>query len=413
MTVPTRARGAKPQGAKCRNGGANARPSSLHATFRNHSVDGMSPVRSVSSQQALAGTAIVTIALAFGLYARASLPPEMASTRMYPRLPGPPTDFPALLFSLGVGSFMWYAMLLAVPPLAWAAHRFDVGEARGTRAVWWAGTAAALLFIATSAGQYVVTYDGAPGVPGFGAYFPIALRQYLLPWIAIVAVVFIREIRRRSRDAQMERETLRAQVAEQRLIALTGQLQPHFLFNTLQGISTLIHRDPAAADEMLAKLSDLLREVLRHRDHVLVSLDDEIRFTRTYLDISQIRFGNRLQFEILVPPALLHASVPLFILQPLVENALAHGIGPRAEGGQVAITASQRGDRLLLDVADDGAGIDPAARGDGIGLRNTRERLLASYATDAAFTVGPAPGGWTVARLDLPFRVSPAGAHRA
>jgi sensor histidine kinase YesM len=190
-------------------------------------------------------------------------------------------------------------------------------------------------------------------------------------------------------------------------------LQPHFLFNTLQGISTLIHRDPTAADETLAKLSDLLREVLRHRDHVFVTLEDEIRFTRTFLEISQIRFGHRLQYEILVPPALLNASVPLFILQPLVENALAHGIGARAKGGHVAITATRTGNRLLLEVTDDGAGIDRAGRDDGIGLRNTRERLLASYATDAAFTVGPAAGGGTVARLDLPFRAFASVAPRA
>jgi hypothetical protein len=179
--------------------------------------------------------------------------------------------------------------------------------------------------------HYLVTY-GSSGGPPVTAYVPVALRQNLLPWTALVGLVAAVEARRRYVQARIEREHLRAQVAEQRLVALTGQLHPHFLFNTLQGISTLIHRDPNAADEMLGKLADLLREVLRHREHVLVPLGDEIRYARMLLEIAQRRFADRLSVSVTVPNETLDASVPLFILQPLIENALAHGIGQYALG---------------------------------------------------------------------------------
>jgi LytS/YehU family sensor histidine kinase len=217
------------------------------------------------------------------------------------------------------------------------------------------------------------------------------------------------EARRRANQARLDRERLRAKVAEQRVIALTGQLHPHFLFNTLQGISTLIHRDPEAADEMLAKLSDLLRDLLRHRDHVLVPLGDELRYARTYLEISHLRFGDRLQFRIESAPAIERASVPLFILQPLVENALAHGIGGRTRGGSVVVKAARDGDRLRLEVADDGAGLSTSVtRRDGIGLSNTRERLRASFGDDQRFTLDGAPDGGAVARIEIPFRLHEA-----
>jgi LytS/YehU family sensor histidine kinase len=253
--------------------------------------------------------------------------------------------------------------------------------------------------------DFLIAYRGIEAHPGFVAYLPVALRQNILPWIALVGIVAAVEARRRAVRAAVERERLRAQIAEQRLIALTAQLHPHFLFNTLQGISTLIHRDAEAADEMLAKLSDLLRDLLRHRDHVLVSLEDELRYARTYLEIARLRFADRLDFDIDLPSDLQQASVPLFILQPLVENALAHGIGGRARGGRVTVKAWRRGDRLYLEVADDGAGLPPAAvRREGIGLGNTRERLRASFGADQDLMLDAAAEGGAVARIYIPYR---------
>ena len=357
---------------------------------------------------ALLWGAIVVAAIAVGLYAT---PPQFnrppgASSRMLPRLPGPAPNFPTLLYQLGVGSLVWYAAAVSLPFLILAARRFDIerhGRARTVAAA--AGVVISLVAI-TSAIQYVTLYRDAPNKPGFSAYAPQAIRQNFLPWVALIGIVVAVEARRRALHATLDRERLRAKVAEQRLIALTGQLHPHFLFNTLQGISTLIHRDPEAADEMLAKLSDLLRDLLRHRDNVLVPLGDELRYARTYLEIAQLRFADRLRFRIDVEPALDQASVPLFILQPLVENALAHGIGGRAQGGCVVVKARRDGERLHLEVADDGAGLTTSTTlREGIGLSNTRERLAASFGDDHRFSLAGGAAGGAIAGIDIPFRL--------
>ena len=332
---------------------------------------------------------------------------------MLPRLPGPAPNFRTLLYLFGVGSVVWYAAAVALPLLVLGARKIDIDRSGRARTIGVVVAAVASLIAVTSIVEYVTIYHGSPSAlrPGFSAYVPQALRQNVLPWVAIVGLVAVIEARRRAVQSALDRERLRAKVAEQRLIALTGQLHPHFLFNTLQGISTLIHRDPEAADEMLAKLSDLLRDLLRHREHVLVALTDELRYARTYLEIAKLRFADRLQFQIDVASDSESASVPLFILQPLVENALAHGIGGRTGGGCVRVTARRAGDRLRLEVADDGAGLTTSTTlREGIGLSNTRERLRASFGDDHRFTLGSGSDGGAVARIDIPFRVyqSPA-----
>jgi signal transduction histidine kinase len=349
---------------------------------------------------------VVIVAIAVGFYATApELPRQAGNTgRMLPRMPGPAPNFPTLLYLLGVGSIVWYAAAIALPFLLWGARRIDVERQGRSRSIAIVGLAVVSLITITSVLQYVSIYRGAPVHPPFNAYLPTALRQNVLPWIALAGIVAAVEARRRALRSAFDHERLRTQVAEQRLIALTGQLHPHFLFNTLQGISTLIHRDPEAADEMLAKLSDLLRDLLRHRDHVLVPLSDELRYARTYLEIAQLRFADRLSFQIDVAAALDQASVPLFILQPLVENALAHGIGGRTRGGRVVVTACRDGDQLRLEVADDGAGLTTSAMlREGIGLSNTRERLRASFGEDQHFSLDPATGGGAVARITIPY----------
>jgi signal transduction histidine kinase len=356
---------------------------------------------------ALFWLAVVGIAIVIGRYAT---PPQIArppgaTGPMLPRLPGPPPNFRTLLYLLGVGSIVWYAAAVALPVLVLGARRFDLARLGRARAVGIAAAVIAALIAITSIVEYLAIYHGSPVRPGFAAYLPQALRQNVLPWVALAGIVAAAEAGRRAVYSAIDRERLRAQVAEQRLIALTGQLHPHFLFNTLQGISTLIHRDPEAADEMLAKLSDLLRDLLRHRDHVLVPLADELRYARTYLEIAQLRFAERLRFQIDVTAGADEASVPLFILQPLVENALAHGIGGRTEGGCVRVTARREGERLRLEVADDGAGLPTStAPREGVGLSNTRERLRASFGDDQQLSLGRATAGGAVARIDVPFR---------
>jgi two-component system LytT family sensor kinase len=345
---------------------------------------------------------ILALAVAVGMYASAPqvLTPAGAG-RMFPRIPQAP-DLRTLLWMLGVGSPVWYAVFVALPVLLWVARRTDLSGQSRFRVAAFGILGLLALVTLTSWIQYAITFTGAPSKPPFPQYLPQALQQNLLPWIALAGIVLAVESRRHAVQLAVERERLRTGMVEQRLVALTSQLQPHFLFNTLQGISTLIHRDPDAADQMLGKLADLLRDVLRDRDRVLVPLADEIRYARTYLEISKLRFGDRLQYDIDVPRDLEGVQVPLFILQPLVENAISHGIGSRIQGGRVGVRAYRQDESVVLDVEDDGGGFDDAAQlKEGIGLSNTRERLRASFSGEGRFQL-TRNGKTTIARLEIP-----------
>lgn len=322
--------------------------------------------------------------------------------RMLPRVPGPPPDFGALLFQLGVGSVIWYASVVALPLLVLIARRIDIETLGRARTV---ALVLAVVASGTLASQFIdyrVTYGGEG--PPFTAWFFASLRQHLPAWLAVVGIAAAIEWRRRAAHGAIERERLRAQVAEQRLIALTGQLHPHFLFNTLQGISTLIHRDADAADEMLAQLSELLRDLLRHRDRMLVPLAEELRFARTYLELSQRRFPDRLTFSIDAPVDTLALDVPLFILQPLIENAITHGIGGQMSGGSIVVRVRRDGESLVMEVVDDGAGLASGVLRDGVGLTNTRERLRATYGDAQRFTLESRQPSGAVARVVIPAR---------
>jgi signal transduction histidine kinase len=352
----------------------------------------------------LAWLSVFVAAVVAGMYAKVP-GPARAGGRLLPRVPGPPPDLSALLWQFGVGSVVWYAVIFALPLMLFAARRIDVERIGRARVIAIVVGVVVTLILTTSVVEFFVLYRGIDPRPSLGNYMPVGLRQNVLPWVAIAGIVAAIEGRRRSSTSELERERLRAAVAEQRLIALTGQLHPHFLFNTLQGISTLIHRDPEAADEMLSKLADLLRDLLRHRDRVLVPLGDEIRYVRTYLEIAKLRFAERLAFDIDVPAELHQASVPLFILQPLVENALAHGIGARMSGGRVTLGAERQNGRLCIEVADDGAGMSTNVPSrEGIGLSNTRERLRASFGGDQSLSIAPGNDGGVIARIDIPYR---------
>lgn len=354
----------------------------------------------------LSWAALIAIAALLGLYAKPDAPivPPGAG-RLFPRVPAPAADLPTLLWRFGVGSLIWYAAAVTAPFLVWAARRVDPERMGWTATIAVTSGLAVVMGIATAAMEYGLTYRGAPMAPGLLDYLQASFGNHLLPWVALMGVVAAAEGRRRVRQSSLDRERLRAEVAEQRLIALTGQLQPHFLFNTLQGISTLIYRDPRAADEMLTKLADLLRELLRHRDRVNISLEDELRYIRIHLEIAHLRFPDRLEVTIDVPEEIRQASVPLFLLQPLVENALRHGIGRRMEGGRVTVSAARDRDRLVLQVTDDGPGLaNGASQRQGLGLTSVRERLRAAFGADHSFALGPGERGGVVARIEIPYQ---------
>ena len=224
---------------------------------------------------------------------------------------------------------------------------------------------------------------------------------------ALLAVIHAVEFQRRGMEQTAQAARLETLLAESRLEALTAQLQPHFLFNTLHSVSTLMHRDVEAADTMLARLGDLLRRTLDDRARSELPLSEELCLLDSYLDIVRVRFDDRLSVDIDVPSDTCIALVPRFVLQPLVENALQHGIGSREGPGRVTIRAARAGDRLSLTVTDDGVAGQLGDNGfprEGIGLTNTRQRLRARYGDDHLLRLTRAVGGGLVVTMDIPFR---------
>lgn len=218
--------------------------------------------------------------------------------------------------------------------------------------------------------------------------------------------------------AARDRERMEAKLAEAQLQSLRLQLHPHFLFNTLNIITALISSDPPAAERTVSELSELLRLTLRNAREQEVPLERELEMLEPYVAIQQIRFRDRLSVSIDVEPEVRRALVPYLVLQPLVENAIRHGVGPRASAGRVDVVARQVDGTLHLVVTDDGVGV-AGGRGapsrEGVGLRNTRDRLHHLYGSRHRFTAeGGVAGGFTV-HIELPLRFAPrsgAGADR-
>lgn len=199
-------------------------------------------------------------------------------------------------------------------------------------------------------------------------------------YATIVAVSTTIDERAARRRRELHTARLEADLAQAQLRALQMQLQPHFLFNTLHAIAMLTDSDPAAAESMAVKLAELLRATLRLRDVPEVPLGTELELLRAYLEIEEVRFGDRLVVRIAVPEDLLDVSVPSFLLQPIVENAVRHGVAPRVETGHVIIGAAREAGSLVLSVEDDGPGFgaDPFAIA-GVGLSATRDRIALRY----------------------------------
>jgi two-component system LytT family sensor kinase len=211
-------------------------------------------------------------------------------------------------------------------------------------------------------------------------------------------------LEREMADRQSREAVLQQQVTEAELRALRAQINPHFLFNSLNTIANLIATDPPRAEVMTLRLARVFRYVLANSSRQMVSVREEMEFLRTYLDIEEARFGSRLLVEFNVSPEVALSSVPSLILQPVVENALRHGLGPRPGPGKLKISATCEGDLLCLAVEDDGVG--PGARNDdapgGVGLRNIVQRLTALYRDDARLTIQPALPEGTLVTLLLP-----------
>jgi len=218
---------------------------------------------------------------------------------------------------------------------------------------------------------------------------------------------------RSNREHEIRTSHLEAQLAQAQLQALKMQLHPHFLFNTLHSVSALIHKDPDAADRMITRLGDFLRITLENAGTQEVTLQKEIEFINCYLEIEQIRFQDRLQVIVNVEPEALDAMVPNLLWQPVLENAIRHGISARSESGCIEIGARRAGGRLRVSIRDNGPGIQGgpglgSSPNGGIGLANTRARLKQLYGDNHCFELkNGTPGGLEVI-LEIPFKRSVA-----
>ena len=234
---------------------------------------------------------------------------------------------------------------------------------------------------------------------GYGFYIDLIIASLIV--IGAHALLYHDDFR----ASESEQASLKAQLAQAQLRALKMQLQPHFLFNTLHSISSLVLEDPPKANSMIARLGDFLRLTLENSEQQLVTLKEEIEFLRTYLEIEQVRFGERLTVGFKMEPATLSAQVPHLILQPVVENAIQHAVAPRATRSHIDLEAKQLNGLLRLEVRDNGSGMpgDLAER-QRVGLSNVRARLAQIYGRDFRFELTNRPEGGLSVMMEIPFR---------
>jgi LytS/YehU family sensor histidine kinase len=287
----------------------------------------------------------------------------------------------------------------------WAARRFPLGAAGWQRNL-------LLVHVPLMAGLHLLDvridrwigphFDFARGGTFWGESLA-ALDMNFFYYAVIVALVIAADFYHMFRERQRAANELRTELVISKLESLKMQLQPHFLFNTLNAINALIHEDTEAADRMVTRLADLLRLTLYESRHE-VPLARELEFVSAYVEIQQIRFQNRLTVSFEVKGAVLGAQVPSLLLQPIVENAIRHGIAPRTRPGHVWVRARREGDTLVLEVEDDGVGIRAGddVRSGGIGLRNTRARLQQLHEDNHALAILPLQHG-TLVRIMLPY----------
>ena len=244
-------------------------------------------------------------------------------------------------------------------------------------------------------------------------YLPRRLHVNLLIYGALVGVYHALEYHRRLHEREAAAAELRTRLAQAQLQSLRTQLQPHFLFNTLNAVSVLaLKGETQSVVRMLSRLSELLRLTLDGAPGQEVSLRRELAMLERYVDIERVRFPDRLEVRVDAAPDTHDALVPSLLLQPLVENAIRHGIAQTVGAGRVHVRAERRGGRLWMEVRDTGPGFPPAdGRREGIGLANVRARLACLYGDEGRFTLENAPEGGAVVTVEVPFRSADPGAE--
>lgn len=315
-----------------------------------------------------------------------------------------------LVYELAL-SFIWAC---STPLVVWLSNRFRIERQHWLRPVvshLIAGVLIAFVQCALHGLILKAAFDSSSPLtisqllPSF--YFNIDKMLMVYWMIVFISHTYI--YYQRFQERELKAAQLEAQLAQAQLQALRMQLHPHFLFNTLNAISSLMHIDVEAADRMMTRLSDLLRLTLESAGKQMVTLKEEIDFLKRYVEIEQIRFHDRLTVSIDISPDTLDAEVPTLILQPLVENAIKHGITPRASAGRVEVSARRENGSLLLRVNDNGMGFSkqrmPVFK-EGLGISNTRSRLQKLYGSSHRFEISNGPSEGVVVEVSFPFQIA-------
>jgi len=316
-----------------------------------------------------------------------------------------------------VGNIVWFywAWALVTPLLVRIARSFADSDTPWARRIVWHLPAAVGISALQSALYQIVcaVWDRTPLAAVPAAAVDTFIRHGAGDVLLVATIVGIYTGFRYYTDTQ--RRLLHAREVESslktaQLEALKAQLQPHFLFNTLHAIGVLVREDPSAATRMVALLGDLLRMTLARAGDQEVRLEQELELVRLYLEIERTRFQDRLAVEIDVAADVQHALVPDMLLQPIVENAVRHGIAARPDAGRITVRASRDGDTLRVVVADDGPGLggSPSAAGHGVGIAATRARLSLLYGDAQSLDVRDADGGGCEVTITLPYRADTA-----
>jgi two-component system, LytTR family, sensor kinase len=299
----------------------------------------------------------------------------------------------------------WYSCGIFTPLFFWLARRFPLDRQRWARHVaLHLGAAAMLTPLKFALQRFVMADLLGQSFPPLSQMLTHAFISENIAFWCVIAAVHALVFHQRVREREALTARLQVRLSEAQLDALTARLHPHFLFNTLQGISTLVYRDPAAADAMLGHLSTLLRRALARGQGHEVPLSEELALLEEYLAIVLVRFGERVRITRTIDAAALPGLVPQLLLQPLVENAIEHGVARRAGAGAISIEARREGPELRIRVRDDGPGL-AEPRAEGVGLGSTRLRLEELYGSEGRLTLESGAG--LVVTVVLPYHEQP------
>ncbi|HET6268006.1 MAG TPA: histidine kinase [Acidobacteriota bacterium] len=316
----------------------------------------------------------------------------------------------------------WYGWVPLVPVILWLSQRFRLTAKR-----WWTSLPVHVVAAAVLSLIHILIYVIFCRILGGDWWkdiiensndtiFTVLIRLVnalqvnfklrLLVYIGVLMISHALYYYRRYHEAELESIKLETQLSMAQMQALKMQLQPHFLFNTLHSVSALLYTNLPIADEMISRLIRFLTMTLENSGEQIVSLEKELEFLRNYLEIEQVRFQDRLTVEMNIEPQALTARVPNLIMQPIVENAILHGIAPQSGAGAIRISAQRKNGKLELQIQDNGPGLNafgPNHFREGLGLANTRSRLEQLYGSAQRMMLANAEGGGLVVTMEFPF----------